>query len=115
MDRADHLQRHKKPNIVNGQFVEEGEEDDVIAQEFSSDGGDGNEPEGEDIDEFMEHEEEFEARQSVSSRGRDTRVQMMPEQNRATEVQRLNVTLFLFLLLLLIHCFLHNDLIHFNR
>lgn len=32
----------------------------------------------------MEHEEEFEARQSVSSRGRDTRTQMMPGQNRET-------------------------------
>lgn len=31
------------------------------------------------MDEFMEHEEEFEARQSISSRGRDTRVQMMPD------------------------------------
>jgi hypothetical protein len=36
------------------------------------------------MDEFMEHEEEFEARQSVSSRGRDTRTQMMPGQNRET-------------------------------
>ena len=35
----------------------------------------------------MEHEEEFEARQSISSRGRDTRTQMMPGQNRDTNVQ----------------------------
>lgn len=37
------------------------------------------------MQEFMEHEEEFEARQSVSSRGRDTRVQMMPAEGRQTE------------------------------
>ena len=43
------------------------------------------------MDEFMEHEEEFEARQSVSSRGRDTRVQMMPENQpdkRNTQAQQ---------------------------
>lgn len=39
------------------------------------------------MEEFMEHEEEFEARQSISSRGRDTRVHMMPGQNRQTEQQ----------------------------
>lgn len=39
------------------------------------------------MEEFMEHEEEFEARQSISSRGRDTRVHMMPGQNRATQQQ----------------------------
>lgn len=38
--------------------------------------------EQDDMEEFMEHEEEFEARQSISSRGRDTRVQMMPDNNQ---------------------------------
>lgn len=39
------------------------------------------------MEEFMEHEEEFEARQSISSRGRDTRVKMMPEQERQLPAQ----------------------------
>jgi len=42
------------------------------------------------MDEFMEHEEEFEARQSISSRGRDTRVQMMPDQKQQREPSRVN-------------------------
>jgi hypothetical protein len=40
-----------------------------------------------DMEEFMEHEEEFEARQSISSRGRDTRVHMMPGQLRDTQLK----------------------------
>ena len=35
----------------------------------------------------MEHEEEFEARQSISSRGRDTRTHMMPGQQRDTQLK----------------------------
>ena len=42
------------------------------------------------MEEFMEHEEEFEARQSVSSRGRDTRNQMMPGEARPTNQKELN-------------------------
>lgn len=37
------LQRNKKPNIVNGRFVQQEEEGDMIANEFSSDEGVGDE------------------------------------------------------------------------
>lgn len=44
--------------------------------------------EQDDMEEFIEHEEEFEARQSISSRGRDTRVQMMPNKGADNQKQQ---------------------------
>lgn len=38
----DELRRNKQPNIKNGKFVEQAAEDDMIANEFSSDGVDGD-------------------------------------------------------------------------
>lgn len=37
-DHTGELQRQKKPNIVDGQFVRNDEEDGVIPEEFSSEG-----------------------------------------------------------------------------
>ena len=80
------MKRHNQmQNGYDNNFVEEGEDDAMIANEFPSD-----EDEQEDMNEFMEHEEEFEARQSISSRGRETRTQMMPGENRPTDLQEIS-------------------------
>jgi hypothetical protein len=44
------------------------------------------------MEEFMEHEEEFEVRQSISSRGRDTRIQMMAGQQDESHQPMTRVT-----------------------
>ncbi|CAI2366560.1 unnamed protein product [Moneuplotes crassus] len=72
------LERNKKPNIIDGKYVQE-EEEGNIAEEFSSDGN--PDIDDEDMEEFMEYEEEFEARQSISSRGSQAR----PSKNHALD------------------------------
>jgi hypothetical protein len=42
MDAQEELRRIKQPNIVDGQLVEEGDSDGMIANEFSSDEENGN-------------------------------------------------------------------------
>lgn len=76
MDDSQELKHSPRPNIKDGQIIEEDEDEGMIPNEFS----DENESEQDDMDEFIEHEEEFEARQSISSRGRETRTKMMPGQ-----------------------------------
>lgn len=91
------LARSKKPNIVNGQIVH-GEEEDHIPEEFSSDGNPGKlftiqntDIEDDDMEEFMEYEEEFEARQSISSRGSAAQPSKNRNIGRATGVEKFNV------------------------
>ena len=39
---TEELRRNKQPNIRDGQYVEQADEEDMIANEFSSDGVDGD-------------------------------------------------------------------------